>query len=249
MKKTITAITVLLSIGAISTQAALYTFTNDTNNQQGEVRSTTPLDGSPFPATGSSVNQNNLRVGEYKNLSDAWLARDVVKFGFSSGDLGAGETVTNATLRLYVDVVSLNAGTGPGSSVLLSYSRTDAASTVNVAGDFEDASFTLIGTMAGLNSTTTTGAWYEFDVTAAVLDDLANDVGPSSGSSFRMQLNDDVLLTPTDALDYITFRDYSDTAGANAPELILETIPEPATIGLVALFGGSILFIRRHFMM
>ncbi|VGO22445.1 PEP-CTERM sorting domain-containing protein [Pontiella sulfatireligans] len=31
--------------------------------------------------------------------------------------------------------------------------------------------------------------------------------------------------------------------------IVLETIPEPATLGLIAAFGGGIMFIRRRFMM
>jgi hypothetical protein len=100
--------------------------------------------------------------------------------------------------------------------------------------------------MAGLDSSTTAGAWYEFDVTVAVLDDLANDgTGITAGSSFKMQLNDDLQLDSSDTLDYITFRDYSDASGVNAPELILETIPEPATIGMLGLGALMTLMIRR----
>jgi len=248
MKNIKFTIIALLSIGALSTQASLYSFTNDVNGQQGEVRSTTSLGGA-YPATGSVMNLSNLRVGEYKNTTDAWLARDVIKFGYSSTDLGVGETVTNATLRLFSDFVQLNAS-GAGSSVLLSYSQTDSANNNNANGDFEDAGFTLIGAMAGLNNSTASGAWYEFDVTAAVLDDLAKDgTGITAGSSFRMQLNDDLLLASGDTLDYITFRDYSDASGANAPQLILETIPEPATLGLIMVCGGGLLFVRRMFIM
>jgi hypothetical protein len=238
------AIVALLSVGAISTHASLYTFTNDVNGQQGEVRSTTPLGGA-YSEVGSVMNFSNLRVGEYKDLENAWLARDVIKFGYSTAALGVGETVTSATLRLYVDFSQLNAS-GAGSSVLLSYSQTDSANNNNENGDFEDASFTLIGTMAGLDSSTTAGAWYEFDVTVAVLDDLANDgTGITAGSSFKMQLNDDLQLDSSDTLDYITFRDYSDASGVNAPELILETIPEPATIGMLGLGALMTLMIRR----
>ena len=42
-------------------------------------------------------------------------------------------------------------------------------------------------------------------------------------------------------------RFYSDDS-AFAPELVMQTIPEPATLGLVAVMGGAALFIRRRFM-
>ena len=37
-------------------------------------------------------------------------------------------------------------------------------------------------------------------------------------------------------------------SGNSAPELDMQTIPEPATLGLIAVMGGAILFIRRRFM-
>ncbi|VGO22332.1 hypothetical protein [Pontiella sulfatireligans] len=40
---------------------------------------------------------------------------------------------------------------------------------------------------------------------------------------------------------------YADTDGTNYSYMWAETIPEPATFGLIALFGGGLLFIRRRF--
>jgi hypothetical protein len=43
----------------------------------------------------------------------------------------------------------------------------------------------------------------------------------------------------------------SDTGGAHArfDNFSLEVIPEPATLGMVAVLGGAILFIRKRFPM
>ncbi len=41
---------------------------------------------------------------------------------------------------------------------------------------------------------------------------------------------------------------YADTDGTNYSYMWAETIPEPATLGMIALFGGGMLIIRRRFM-
>jgi hypothetical protein len=58
------------------------------------------------------------------------------------------------------------------------------------------------------------------------------------------------------SFDRITFADYNSTDVANWDELRMGdsfsdvvAIPEPATMGLVAVFGGGLLFFRRRFMM
>lgn len=57
----------------------------------------------------------------------------------------------------------------------------------------------------------------------------------ASGDSFTIS---SVLNTPTAV----------DGAGASLAGLSFEVIPEPATLGLVGVFGGAVLFIRRRFM-
>lgn len=51
-----------------------------------------------------------------------------------------------------------------------------------------------------------------------------------------------------DNLNYVGFTSADDKAGVNTyvDNFQLAQVPEPATLGLVALFGGAMLFIRRH---
>ncbi len=62
------------------------------------------------------------------------------------------------------------------------------------------------------------------------------------------------LFSGTETVTKLGFYAYaghsnSTQAGANSPAFIVEAIPEPATLGMVAAVGGGLLFIRRRFMM
>ncbi|MCK4564842.1 MAG: PEP-CTERM sorting domain-containing protein, partial [Verrucomicrobia bacterium] len=52
--------------------------------------------------------------------------------------------------------------------------------------------------------------------------------------------------------DKTTITDFPDAAGLMSDPMVLvngTVIPEPATLGMVALFGGGLLFIRRRLML
>ncbi|MDF7809090.1 PEP-CTERM sorting domain-containing protein [Pontiellaceae bacterium B12219] len=83
-------------------------------------------------------------------------------------------------------------------------------------------------------------------------------VGESSGTSpsgIELAANNQVITLASATDNEITFTATHDGNGAvrlsdlgSTIQLNVTAVPEPATLGLVALFGGGVLFIRRRFM-
>ncbi|MDZ8119295.1 hypothetical protein [Pontiella agarivorans] len=80
----------------------------------------------------------------------------------------------------------------------------------------------------------------------------------AAGTTFSVNSTNSVAingLTDLSDYDYIgvrfTINSNGDAGnvGATIENISLVAIPEPATLGMVAFFGGSVLFIRRRFMM
>ena len=146
------------------------------------------------------------------------------RLGVDSGALDAENNRFNPgeALMLTFDTTGLDAGS---SLSLLAFTTAQAA-----AAEFSDVVF--YDASSGL---ATAFAWDE-----ANMDD--NTDAPSFGTTV---IDDgDILVFATGASqlgDTIT-------DGWRVETLTFDVIPEPATLGMVAVFGGAILFIRRRFM-
>ena len=85
---------------------------------------------------------------------------------------------------------------------------------------------------------------------SALLDDDSNDDSVHDSSSWivgKTYVYQEVTIT--DASDYLTILTDSNDAYSSLSGLQISQIPEPATLGLIAVFGGCILFVRRLFML
>ena len=234
MKKSISTMIAVLGAGVLAAQAGLITVTNTTNNQQGDPR--TAGNGSTYNTTGSAFTQGSLRAGE---VTGPFLDRPEIKFNYAN-PLGVGESVQSAKLRLYATQITLPAS-GNGSQLLVYASQTMAGNTACVASDFENSSFSLVGTWTAITNGAAIG-WYEFDVTSVVTNDIAKDT--TLASVFRLQLNNDTAMDSTKNIQFVNFTDNNPVSG-NMPQLVITTIPEPATIGMIGLGALITLLIRR----
>jgi hypothetical protein len=114
---------------------------------------------------------------------------------------------------------------------LQSYALSDVSK--SLVADFD---ITACGVIRGNNPPTTT------DKADVYYDDVLTD-------SARL-MNNGTLSTTVTGADSIEFINAGGNFSINALDFDVTTtvIPEPATLGLVAAFGGAVLFIRRRFM-
>ena len=200
-----------------------------------------------------------LIVGD---LADPVSINALMRFTDFSGVPG-GQTVTNATLRLYntnhgnqtgdVDIeihelVAANGDWVEGSGLGTVVSGTsDWRFKVQNTGDWAggrngagvagtDYTTALVGSATAAD---TTAEWVEFTLDASVVQNWIDNPGQNYG----------IVLTAPGAADgeAAFFRSSEDSL--LTPELVLETIPEPATLGLIGFAGGALLFARRFLVM
>ncbi|MDF7823597.1 PEP-CTERM sorting domain-containing protein [Pontiellaceae bacterium B12227] len=93
-------------------------------------------------------------------------------------------------------------------------------------------------------------------LTSYTTDPLAAGSAPAGATVIDLTPGNQVITLAATTINEITFTATQDINGAVRPsdlgstiELEVTAIPEPATLGMVALFGGGVLFIRRRFMM
>jgi len=185
--------------------------------------------GAATSGVGNNTNVSSLVVGMVKNASSTNLSRGGFDF-----DVSGQQTVTNATLNLYLS-----------GKISPSYALAVYAKTVNVTlntnntlprAAFSDSNYVDTGLRL---ATTSASGWYTFDVTSYITNSVAN----GGNVSFRFQMLNDTTLTFGTANSY-TISSFKTTA--TAPSLNLYTIPEPATIGMLGLGTIITLLIRKR---
>ena len=146
--------------------------------------------------------------------------------------LSSSTDISTATLRVYYGGDN---GT-PTDDLSLFYATKSSINTV--ADDMFITPYADTG--LGITQGSTSGQYYEFDVTSYVKSayDDANSI-----ASFRFEVDGAIVLGSGAAVYKLWGAGSTET-----PELVLETIPEPATLGLVVAFSSGIIFIRRRFM-
>lgn len=240
---------------------------NDANGTQLNVANNSGTVGTAFNFGGPSTQNGSLNIGDanyykwdvgtgqtYRSASFADLTTGVVTFeyvvadwylGGSAGETGNGIKFnvggTTGTMQLEFEVAQ-----SPGDDIRV---RSQNSNNGSLSGT--DAQHQL----AGLNLTNTasvtvqlvanldTGAWStQVDYGVGFMDLVANGAGMNSINQIQLVADGGV-----------NGWEYNGTGGVAADfvkidSVTLTQIPEPATLGLIAAFGGGIVFIRRRFM-
>jgi hypothetical protein len=189
------------------------------NNRQADARSATNSTGT-FQAFGSSTLLGKVTVGQYL----ASMSRSVLKFPLQLSSLGSHTTndIQKAVLRMYMTSNTLGAS-GDGSVIEVFNSLTVPVNSAVSSNHFQDVTFTKTADWSSITSASSPGQWYEVDVTAAVLADLAQgETGTSAGTAFRLQLNNDIQILASNAIRRVEFVDNFETippAASRIPQL------------------------------
>ncbi|WP_372846130.1 PEP-CTERM sorting domain-containing protein [Pontiella sp.] len=209
---------ILLGLGLACAANAAIILTNDTVGT-----------GTYFEIGDFRVNNDLIRVGGNDALTTEFiglLAFDV------SGSVAELQAATSITLSFNLAASDNNPALN---DIAIDYVGTFANNYLGVNGvGGADANATLIGNSASIYSifsgAETTGA-KSYDATAIGAD------------SFENKYAYFLVTDPSYAAHQWDIGGSTDVAAAT-----LTVIPEPATLGLVAAFGGAVLFIRRRFM-
>lgn len=214
-----------------------------------------------FEAGGSSVflenNSNARRAGTGGGGGAQRVNQPVL--GFTLPTLGAGETVSAATFSFTLDSIAV---TGAPLGFELVISLMNQTSSAGFSGsDFMEGTSALdtslgngiviaqIGTGDVANNSVES-----FTLTGAALSQFQGlyTAGTPSQTEVWFRLSTSAAIdTTVEANDNDRFNLKTVGGGTGDPidtALSITTIPEPATLGLIAVFGGGVIFIRRRFM-
>lgn len=255
MKKSVLLIA-LASAATLGVQASVITLGNTWSIQS-------PGDTPPVLSNQSSTGFDLTAAG---NSSSA--QRAVYQNGLTGGAFGVGETAIMS--------FTVTANAAPtAENIALSFSIWDSVNKDGFSGKIDwgtptaecmrigydkamdytrigtDAQGRVTGTApAGASSTPITSLGASSDITLSVTRNALDD--------YSLTVDwDDVSLTSNitgndmgslSAIDAVGIRWNSKNAGAfTVSDLSVEVIPEPATLGLVALMGGALIYVRRIF--
>lgn len=148
---------------------------------------------------------------------------------------GIGDVAISSTIDPLVD-------SGNGYNYGWVYAMTDLAAPV--AGDIYSVRIDNVGTtftQIMLSAIVDGGTYVQNDGILAVFDQAAGGSNPQiQTASFDLS-----AYTSVESVGMIIFAPQAGVAGGNQPII---AVPEPATLGMVALMGGGILFVRKKFM-
>jgi hypothetical protein len=255
----IIAMAVLSALGASATIIDQWTFTDSTTPQNSDIKSKA-IDTWDPAQTGNSWAGGVLTWG-YDNTT---------AFATSSGAY-QGNTWLNAPggtipqLVLTIDAKDINFSENGGygweftagnGEITAGKVRSRIASfngnvTMKMEGTGTEWSSTLLYSQADYSSITDLQLTYTWDLVNNTMSMAANGSGIlTAGGTGTIAFSDTVAQDLTAVTNLKSFRTRQQGQGDSYMELdtvTIEVIPEPATFGLVALFGGGILFVRRNF--
>jgi hypothetical protein len=172
-----------------------------------------------------------MKAGHYGGGLDTDLARPIIKFPLTRDALAprSADDIEKVVLRVWLHQNYLT-NMPPAHVVDVYSSQTEAANVALATTDFANSNYTFLTEWSSITPTSPEGAWYEVDVTDAVLTDLSNDVqDESAGSCFRVQIRDDLSLTNVWDNDWVTcvFKDNQDAGLEPRLRILYKTTPNP----------------------
>lgn len=201
-------------------------------------------------------NSNRDRVGTGGAGTQQRVNQPVL--GFTLPNLGAGESVSAATFSFKMTPAASVTGAPLGFDMVISLMNQTSIAGFT-ASDFLEATApvntalgngVVIGQLAV--SDVSDDQTVNVSLTGAALSQFASlydGAGNPSQSEVWFRLSTSATIDITDSNNDNDRFNLNDTGGSVIRSLEITTIPEPATLGLIAAFGGGILFIRRRFTM
>ena len=269
MKKTMVLV-VLLAAGSYATIVEDWQF-NDANGTALNVVANDGTTGSTWNYGGPQTQNGNLNIGDtkyykwavanqqtYRTASFADITTGQITFEFVIADWNlAGSD----GLGVVNNGIKFNFGDAQNGSAQLEFEvAQDPSNDIRVRSQNSNNG-NLSGTdaqnqLGGLNLTNTASVTVQL---LADLDTGAWSTRVDAGSGFVDLVTDGTGMTSIDRIQLIvdgsngTGWEYGGVAGTATEFVMIDSvtltqIPEPATLGLIAAFGGSILFMRRRFM-
>ncbi|WP_372798335.1 hypothetical protein [Pontiella sp.] len=187
----------------------------------------------PAVANWNQISTSTLSIADLQRVSDGALTGVGVSVALSGTN---GDYIKNAApsaglgstdVSIYDDHLAANDLTGPD-FITVTYTGLDDSLTYTLTGGMARST----GPAAFDQTYTVGGIDYDYTGGGSAVDAYAEYTGLSSSGG---------VLS-------FTVSDYTDSDLASISQMSLEAIPEPATLGLVAAFGGAVLFIRRRLM-
>lgn len=253
MKKNSIAITALLTGFAVSSHAGLLNVNSVVLNN-GQADAEVAVDFSTMEVSG--------------NLTNSSLGSTYSDFVFLSNDGGTAAAVVTPSVTYGTRIGDVAAGVGTLNGGGVAYytvttNGTDLITEAGVKGADLSGSINLSGLQSGtihlIYGTFNDAVEVTANMNDGVDDLLVTDLsGGSFANGVGMPGQSGHILTSytfdtTDGFDTFTWQQINaDTDGSRARfsgVMITDAVavPEPGTLGLVAIFGGGVLFIRRRF--
>jgi len=196
-------------------------------------------------------NNNGRRIGGGGAGGAQRVNNPVIEFTLPT--LTGGTTISGADWSLTWDTPAISGGLSfDGIVTLMNY-----GATTNFSGaDFNDNVASLgNGSLAGTFTvaSVTDGGTVNLSLGApalSLLQSFYTGVNPNQASVFfRLSLDGTHDWATDSNLRYNIETSAGGTSDPLVTSFSIQTIPEPATLGMVAVFGGGIMFIRRRFML
>lgn len=191
---------------------------------------------------------------------------------FNNGDTLLGAGIGTYFFRASMPVAGSHQGAAFSNRDTFQEGWSDAKGIVRFGGDGGSLGDTIYGRDGAAYPAIADGTvdtWYNFwlvidnsgsgqsyDIYMQSDDDLAFNTQTNIASGFGYRATG-TNLDPATSIESLIFRTANDGSAAyfddlyfdGAGENLINPIPEPGTLGLIAVFGGGVLFIRRRFMM